>query len=333
MSTSQTINRISISIAVVALGLAFYFYSENHQSTEALKAARQQQPELQIKIDQLETRLTLATDQLHAAEKEADTLRLDLEKASTPQPPSTAPHEPITQSYVDARYKKARELAKAGNHSEALKEFLWCYDVGMRQVTSYSGVRYSFLLSEIVRLGDKYPPALDALRARRDQAEKRLITNASDFDTAQGFSSINKALAETGRTLAYYDQLPPDAPGKQLISMLVYDELASAQRYQEAAQAKPYKRMASFFEDVAEMPQLPSTTPGLESIRSEHRAHATKLGAGFVEVLAGAGQLEDARDLAQLITAYDNSPEARTALDTAAAKAGHANLFSQPATR
>lgn len=332
MTTSQTINRISTIITVVALGLAFYFYSENQHSTEALKTAQQQQPELRTKITQLENLLTLTTDQLHAAEKDADTLRINLEKASAHQPPFTAPREPITQSYVEARYKKARELAKAGNHAEALKELLWCYDEGMPRIPSYSGVRHSFLLSEIVKLSASYPPALAALQNRRDKAYQQLIANAGDAEAIAGFSNLNRVLNDSGRTLQFYDQLAPDSPGKQTAGLYIYDELASAGRYKEAVQARPYRQMLSFFEDIAEVPKSALTGPDAEKIRAMNRTHTTKLGAGFVEVLAGSGQLEDARDLAEIITAYDSSPEAKSALNAAATKAGHPNLFAAPPT-
>lgn len=330
MTTNPFITRLSIGITIIALGLSFYFYTENQKSTEALKTAQQQQPGLQTKIKQLETRLTLATDQLHASEKDAAALRLNLEKAAMNQPQSTASPEPITQSYVDSRYKKARELAKAGNHAEALKEFLWCYDEGMPRIPAYAGVRQSFLLSGILKLAEAYPPALTALKDRREKSYQQLVANAGDTEAMGSFSNLNRILKDSGRTLQFYDQLPSDSPDKQTIGRYVYNELAAAQRYQEAVQAKPYRQMLSFFEDIAEVPKSALSGPDAEKIRAMNRTHTTQLGAGFVEVLAGAGQLEDARDLAEIIRAYDSSPEAKAALTAAATKAGHANLFTPP---
>ncbi|MFA6962322.1 MAG: hypothetical protein WC205_16330 [Opitutaceae bacterium] len=319
-----------IIVVIFCVVFAIYQGISNRKLHAALAVSDQRQQALMAKVQNLEQELSQTTNRLQASEKDGATLLTALDRAATGPQPANAIRVPITHDYVESRYQHAQALAKEGRSSEALEEFLWCYDEGMPQVTGYSGVRSSFLLSDIMSLGEKYPPALAALRERRDQAEKRLTASANDFDAAQGFSSINRVLKETNRTLAYFDQLPPDAPGKQSIGMLVYDQLASAQRYQEAAQAKPYKRMASFFEDIAEMPQLPSTTPGLESIRAEHRAHATKLGAGYVEVLAGAGQLTNARDLAEIIMAYDPSPEAKATLNAAVSKAGHADLFTAP---
>jgi hypothetical protein len=331
MPTRPTLSRLFLGIAIIALALAFYFYTENQKSVAALKASQNQQPGLHDKIHRLENLLTLATDQLQASEKDAATLRVNLEKASANPPPSTGPREPITQSYVEARYKKARELAKTGNHAEALQEFLWCYDEGMPRISSYSGVRHSFLIADILKLSSSYPPALAALQDRRDKARQQLIANAGDTEAMASFSNLNRVLKDSAQTLQFYDQLPFDSPAKQTLGLYIYDELAAAQRYQEAAHARPYRQMLSLFEGIAEVPKSALAGPDAERIRTMNRTHTTKLGAGFVEVLAGAGQLDDARDLAELITAYDNSPEAKAVLNAAATKAGHADLFSHPA--
>jgi thiol-disulfide isomerase/thioredoxin len=74
---------------------------------------------------------------------------------------------------VDARYDLARQLVIAGKAEEALREYLWLFDVGMIEAESFYGVRLSFLLSDLAALGKSYPPATEALRVRRDQATLR----------------------------------------------------------------------------------------------------------------------------------------------------------------
>lgn len=113
-------------------------------------------------------------------------------------------------------------------------------------------------------------------------------------------------------------------------SMLVYDQLASSRRYSEAARAKPFTQMMSLFEAITEAP-APSATRNPRIRSDAERIHAVRMGAGFVEVLAGAGQFQDARDLASIITAYDNSPETMSVLRDYAARAGHPKLFFSPA--
>jgi len=63
----------------------------------------------------------------------------------------------------------------------------------MVQVPSYVGVRSSFLLSSIAQLGRNHPPALAALRERRERAEARMMAETKDRTAAMDFASLNKA--------------------------------------------------------------------------------------------------------------------------------------------
>ena len=67
--------------------------------------------------------------------------------------------DPLAQT----RYALGRLLAQAGKDAEALDEFLWCFDVGMKQAPGYGGVRTSYLVSDIGSLAAHYPPARQAL--------------------------------------------------------------------------------------------------------------------------------------------------------------------------
>ena len=330
MDSNKVIIRSAIAAAFVSLGIALYQRSEGQKSNTTIQTLELQHLQLQNKVRGLETNLADATSRLQISEQKSAELLVALGKASAAQP-APAPAIPITHAYVDSRYKRAKELAKSGNHTEALTEFLWCYDEGMRRVTAFGGVRQSFLLSDIVKLGQSYPPALTALRERRDEAQRLLATEPDDHDAASTFSSVNTALKESAHTLHYYDELALNNPARKTLAPLIYDELAGAQRYQEAVQAKPFKQMLSLFEDVAEPPPL-SIRPISEKTLASMRSGTVKFGAGFVEVLAGAGQLTDARDLIDVILAYDSSPETRATLQRSVVKAGQPHLLESSPT-
>lgn len=310
------------AVALIAMLIALQQRSGKLQHATVLAFALRQQHMLTEQIANLEKRLALAEERFATAEKS-----LSNELRSHAQPPSAVPPVKLTQAYVESRYKRAQELVKNGDHKEALAEFLWCYDTGMPPVAGYGGVRYSFLLSKIAKLGEIYPPALAALRERRNQNQKELAAGSTDFDVIQGFKSINTALGEKEGVLPYYDRLPSDAPGKQTMALFVYEELATAQRYNEAAQIKSFRDMMGWVEDLAELSKAPNVKSS-----NETRKHASQVGAGFVEVLAGAGKLADARDLAELIRAYDSSPETAALLERSATRAGHPNLFAPAPT-
>jgi thiol-disulfide isomerase/thioredoxin len=136
------------------------------------------------------------------------------------------------------RDEYAKALAQAGRYEEALAEYMWCFDQGAKESPSYSGVRLSFLLSNISRLGKSYPPALKALEERRAAAEARIVGGAEAFDDAQEAIALNRELGTSQRTLELYDRLratKPLAPGFKLaFSDELLELLVEARRYQDA---------------------------------------------------------------------------------------------------
>jgi RNA polymerase sigma factor (sigma-70 family) len=240
----------------------------------------------------------------------------------------TQTNAPITHDLVEARYKHAQELARSGDSAGALKEFLWCFDDGMPRVTGYSGVRDSFLLSEIAKLGENYPPALAALRERRDAAWQRMLSSENDPDAAQDFASINRELHEDQNTLAAFDQLPADDHRRQVLASVAYDQLVGAQRYGEAILGKPYETINMLFDMTSKERPLPASITNPEMVRKAQRDYLINSTATSVEAFAGAGDLADARALATRLLAYDNSPGTVAVLQQHLVRAGQAGLLS-----
>lgn len=163
------------------------------------------------------------------------------------------------------RMKYGRELAQRGRNEEALKEYLWCFDEGEKNSRSFSGVRISFLLGNITQLGSKYPPALEALRERRDRNEKTVLDHfkknaaaqkgkpikkkpnargfyeeyrTAEFDavreSACDSAYISQNLGEADRAIKFYDKLRAigeDAkPLRARMMFILFDTLADARR-------------------------------------------------------------------------------------------------------
>jgi RNA polymerase sigma factor (sigma-70 family) len=320
--TLMSTGKIITGITVLALGTALvYEAAENRKNHDALVASQHQQADLLAKIQGLETSLASANTRLKASEEDGAKLLSVLDSTTADQTSATAVS--ITQKHVDARYKHAQDLVKTGKNEDALKELLWCYDEGMPRFAAYSGVRASFLLHLIADVGKTYPPAIDALRERRDKAEQQLLISANDHEATSSFAAINHALKENARNLQLYDQLSANDARRQSLGMWVYDELTSAQRYQEAAQARSYRQMRDMVETLTD-----PSNPRSATLRSTQRIEVVKTIAQYVEVLAGAGDLTHARTLADQITAYDNSTEAKTILQQHATRAGHPELLT-----
>lgn len=242
---------------------------------------------------------------------------------------NTEEKTPITHDLVEARYKHAQELARSGDSAGALKEFLWCFDEGMPRVTGYGGVRDSFLLSEIAKLGENYPPALAALRERRDAAWQRMLSSENDPDAAQDFASLNRELHEDQNTLAAFDQLPAGDHRRQVLASVAYDQLVGAQRYSDAILGKPYDTISMLFDMTSKERPLPASITNPEMVRKTQRDYLINSTATSIEALAGAGDLVHARALAGRLLAYDSSPGTVTVLQQHLTRAGQGGLLDK----
>ncbi len=329
MISSRFLARAACVVAILALGIAIYECAQNRRN---MRLAENRQHELNAEIQSLKARLKIQSQLTQASEEDGAKLlgAIDSAVATIKDTPDMKPEVPITREMVEARYKQAKELAESGHVEEALKGFLWCYDIGMVQISAYAGVRQSFLLGDIVKLGQTYPPALAALNERRDAAEKRMLASANDFDAAMSFSGINGALKDNDRNLKFYDQLPEDSPLRPAFGYHVYEELVSVGRYSDAAQAMPYSRMKSMFEALSEEIKLPAGIKNQEEIRQRERNNVVSTTASYIEVLAGVGDLVHAKALAAQLLAYDGSAKTRAVLQQHATKAGQPQLLVNP---
>lgn len=224
---------------------------------------------------------------------------------------------------VQARYDLARTLAQQGREAEALVEYLWCYDEGMPGVASFASVRNSFLISAMAQLGRKHPPALAALRERRDAAEARMAVDPSNRGAALDFASLSGVLNEDERTVKAFDAFASGDPRREALLVHVYYFLIKAQRYEDAAKARPLARMEQELDQhIQRIARRPAPgRPSLERV-------VTAVTADNVEVLAGSGQVEAARALGEkLLGTMGGKVEVKKRLSDAAARAGHPKLF------
>lgn len=314
-STKATITAATI-VSVAAIGTALRVNQKAAIEVEAAQAAETAALE---RVEELEQEL---------ADFVSSTVAPELKAESAPAPPdvshsaSSAP-ETITRDYVRQRLDRARALARDGHSAAALEEFLWCYDVGTPQISSFSGVRAA-LTGEIAILGEDFPAALDALRQRRDLAEQRFLGGTGEFEEATALRWLNRALDESERNLRLYDSLPANDQRREELGRLLYDEFVETQRYEEAAKARPFNQMSSHFEMfITRAPARDATG----AIATRNRRYAIENAATDVEVLAATGDFAHAAELALRVLEYDDSPETVALLKERAARAGRTGLI------
>lgn len=331
MTTLQK-TAVTATIAILA-GVGIYEARQSSELREQVHALKKENSALTAQLatpaipyDEAPQTVAAASPQSAPPQSSGDLLRLRGEVARLHRENEQS-KIPVTHEAVSARYQTAQELARNGDATAALQEFLWCFDEGMPRVSSFAGVRRSFLLSAITKLGETYPEALTALRERRDQALQRILNSENDPDAAQDFAALNKALKEEPNLLALHDQLPSDDNRRKVLADLAYDQLVAAQRYTDAIAGRPFSQINTLFElQKMDLP-LPANTPNLETLQKGRRENLIKTTLQNVEALAGAGDLPHAQQLASQLLAYDNSPQTRTLLAQHVARAGQPGLL------
>jgi thiol-disulfide isomerase/thioredoxin len=208
------------------------------------------------------------------------------------------------------RQRLGDALASQGKDAEALGEYLWCFDHGLEKDASYVGVRLSFLLSTIARLGENYPPALRALESRRDAAETALFSASGSSSNAAEVFAINDALKATDRNIAAWERMKKEGKYDGSMRLVAWIHLVAplveAKRYAEAAEAGgDLSAKANWYIQTAKLrPQpKPSGDADLDELTGsiERRYTVAQVGVLY-EAAVGADQSKMAASIAdQLI--------------------------------
>jgi thiol-disulfide isomerase/thioredoxin len=240
-----------------------------------------------------------------------------------------------------ARMRYADALATKGRYDEALAEYLWCFDHGLEHDEAFVGVRASFLVGAIARLGNNHPPALDALRDRRNAADVALKTKEATRMLAGDLVALNGALEEHDRTLATFDALvkrgDAGAEARATIMVFALDRFLEARRYDDVL-ASVGDPIAAFDRRAKEMraalDQLKTESPEMAQEIGDYFAEAAReLGAQYHEALVGAGRADEAAKLADRVIANDTSGATYALLMIGADRAGKPDLARALAAR
>lgn len=327
MTTSKIALPLVTTCAFLAGGAALFEANALNDAQAALVMSATEQAGLRAQLRNLEAHLTEQSQRAIAAEADTATLLTAVQSVKTAQ----SEVAPITHDLVKARYDRAKQLAKSGDATAALREFLWCFDEGMPRVSGFGGVRRSYVLSEIARLAENNPEALSALQQRRDAAEKRLLASVYDFDASQDFASINRVLKDDARTLRLHDQLSPGDRRRPVLGSDVFGLLVNARRYDDAIAARSYDRMGMDLDTMQKMlsPVNPMK-PDPRAVESMH--YIVNSAAQDVEVLAGTSDLFHAKSLSERLLKYDSSADTKATLQMHLARVGHPDLLN-PVTK
>jgi hypothetical protein len=214
---------------------------------------------------------------------------------------------------------EAVELAKNGFHAEALQRHLWFHQHALEFSPALCGVRLSFALTYWVDLGNHYPPALDAIKAIRDAKVDELAQGGGSRHSFHDIVAINDHIDDAAGTAELFRLLDARYPelAKGCYSS-AEQALAGAREYQlceryvsdldarlEAMRSKREKLMRFHEESDRRLPP--------EILRIPDILFAKEVGQ-LVEILHGAGRIEEATCVRDWALAISNGPEVRDVL-------------------
>jgi hypothetical protein len=296
-------------LAVVGVGTGLVWELRENAQLRIEAAARA--ADASDRIAKLERELAKGTARAEAAEADVAVM---LEKANAVRAAyRSASHGAggavDTSDLLNTTRARASQLTKEGKLQEALDEYVQCY----REIETKrpGSSECQSLMSLIKSLGRRFPPALTALAGLRDAAMAQWQTKPYPARRESTFeiALLNEQLGQGSRTLELYDTLPADADERSSLAMIAFKSFVEARRYNDALLGKPFGRMLGAMDAApkALASQPPEREPAIR------RAVLDDAGTN-IEVLTGAGKLDDAKMLTDKLLAFDNSDAARAAI-------------------
>lgn len=103
------------------------------------------------------------------------------------------------------------ELIKHGEFKKALQRHIWYHDHALEYDRALTGVRLSFALNDWKKLGEQYPPALEAMKKIRDK-KTRLVTKNGSTDLFGDVVALNRTLNEDNKTVDLFKTVEAKQP-------------------------------------------------------------------------------------------------------------------------
>lgn len=216
--------------------------------------------------------------------------------------------------------KEAQADAEAERYEDALAKHVWFYRNALKHERSLYGVRLSFALSSWVRLAEVYPPALEKLKAVRDEDAETARKGGEDAREAfHGFETINENLTEEEKTKDLFVWLDHNKPNvaKQVFD-LAKPALVKTKEYKLAGKyldpANDFKRLAHDYKELTL--QAEKTESGARLKQFGERRFTNGV-ATLIALLVVNDRKYEAAQIAEAASREWNSPEFLAALKKA----------------
>ena len=204
------------------------------------------------------------------------------------------------------RLAYAQALLEKERYGEALAEYLWCFDTGMKKAPAYAGVRISILLSYIADLGSRYPLAISALKERRDKAGLNLDKKPFNLNDAIEFISINRVLEDAELSVkVYLERSEKSSEFASQVFDTISETLIAYKRYDEFVKFGG-KLVAKVEADFSQHRQFGGNSLDRELESTLKKIEIERAGNTF-EAYCGVKNEAEAAKMLSLILAFDKS--------------------------
>ncbi len=230
---------------------------------------------------------------------------------------------------VQARLRLAQALMDCRQFPDAVVELLWLYDTGLKNPEGQE-LRRGSLVQVLAQVATTHAPAAEALKARRAAQLKVIETDAKDLEAVSDFVSLSMATESYTEWLAAYDKVPKNDPRRKVLGEGLFPVFLKERRYADALEMRPLDELKAKLDKFEMDLKDPRWTALDEEMREKILGMFSVDLSAQIEALAGAGKVEDAKELIQRLIKIANTEETKAALTEALKRAGKPELFVLP---
>lgn len=320
MNRTKTMLVMAAAVAVGAASLGLWGWLSVQDITKALTEARRQTAEMRDAVAALERKLPEMAKRVGAVENDNAALASALRQ--TDAAVKNAEGGSISREAFAERAKRAMELSRAGDSDEAVRELLWCYRTAIARPGLGMGPvgQPSYFVGALARFSEGRPEVRTELLKRFEAGKWRVIAGDDDMEPLGEMGSIARALKDERLMVAVWDAIPAGDPRRQPVGSYATAGLIAEKRYVEALSGTSYGMISSQFESNSSRNSSKGAgDPGV--------SYLIKTTAKNIELLAGAGDLAHARELAGRLLTYDGTEATRALLQKHLERAGQPGLL------
>lgn len=224
---------------------------------------------------------------------------------------------------MSAILAEARALAQRGLFDAAVRNYVHVFNYG-RGNARLEIIRLALVPQEIAALGEKFPPALQALREEVRVRAGLVLNHVAGTDEILELISLNRALDQPQRSLELYDQLKRMGERARatrlLMRAVMSQELLDARRFDEldaelVVMARQISARLAALEAESEFSSAPS------EFLAAQRASILNSAAQIYAALLGTQRDDVAKIIAERLLRVDSTASGYTPLVSAALRA------------